>query len=317
MSRRIALLTIALAFVCGFGQASRAQSDDCAGPLQRFNDAVDAGHLNEAQGAVDAIATDALCGRYQVPVQRRLAAKRLHAAQELMARGRPSDEFETILADAARPGVLWQATATLAETLFGERRFREAALGFDSAIEIIKNESLTPNAPDKSDIQALIDRAAQARLLEANLGSTHNAPTYVKTATDKRDGRLGGFYSESVRGIVPHALPLPIIFDFDKATLTPVGEDAVRELIRAVEEQQAAKVTVIGHTDTRGGAEYNVKLSRDRAQAVADFMHQNGVDVPIDTSGVGANDPLKIEDSAGLTSDDIYALNRRVEWVRN
>ena len=213
--------------------------------------------------------------------------------------------------------MLWQASATLGEVRFGERRFAEAAQQFDDAIEIVKNETLTASAPEKIEIQTLIDRAAQARLLEANLGSEHQPPSYVKTVSDKRDGKLGGLFSPSVRGIVPHALPLPIIFDFDKATLTPVGEDAVRDLIRAVQEQQPPKIIVVGHTDPRGGEEYNVKLSHDRAAAVAAFMHDNGVDIPIEASGVGASEPLKIEDSAGLTSDDIYALNRRVEWLRD
>lgn len=308
------IVAAAAAIVVGFCTSGRAE--DCAARVLRFNETLDAGHDAEAQVLVDAIATDAQCGRFQVPVQRRLSAFRLRAAQELMARGRPSGEYEHLLADAAGPGVLWQAAATLAEVRFGERRFVEAALGFDAAIELVKNETATPVAPSKFEIQQLVDRAAVSRLLEANAGSAHRTPTYVTALDDKRDGALGGFFSGAVRGIVPHALPLPITFDYDKATLTPIGEAAVRDLARAIREQQPAKVLVVGHTDVRGGAEYNLKLSRDRADAVAAFMRQNGIDVPIEASGVGSNDPLKIEDSAGLTQDDIFALNRRVEWVR-
>lgn len=317
MSSRFFFSAVSVLVLCGSGQLARAQGADCAALVQRFNEAVDAGDDAKAQEVIDAISTDALCGRFQVPTQRRLAVMRLRGALDLMARGRPNEEFEATLIASARLGVLWQSAATLGEVRFGQRRFAEAAQQFDSAIEIVKNETVTPTAPEKVEIQTLIDRAAQARLLEANLGSEHQPPTYVKTISDKRDGKLGGLFSPSVRGIVPHALPLPIIFDYNKATLTPVGEDAVRDLIRAVQEQQPAKIVVVGHTDPRGGEDYNVKLSRDRAQAVASFMHDNGVDVPVDASGVGASEPLKIEDSAGLTSDDIYALNRRVEWLRN
>jgi outer membrane protein OmpA-like peptidoglycan-associated protein len=302
--------------MCGAIQAAKAE-DGCAVLVERFNDAVDAGAVGRAQSAVDAIATDATCGQLQIPVQRRLAVMRLRTALDLMARGRPISEFEATLIDSARLGVLWQSSATLGEVRFGERRFAEAARAFDEAIEIVKNEKLTPTPPEKIEIQTLIDRAAQARLLEANVGSEHNAPTYVKTVSDKRDGKLGGFFSPSVRGIVPHALPLPIIFDYNKASLTPVGEDATRDLIRAVQEQQPSKIVVVGHTDPRGGEEYNVKLSQERAASVAAFLKANGVDIPVEASGVGASEPLKIEDSAGLTTDDIYALNRRVEWLRN
>jgi outer membrane protein OmpA-like peptidoglycan-associated protein len=47
--------------------------------------------------------------------------------------------------------------------------------------------------------------------------------------------------------------------------------------------------------------------------AVAAFLRQNGISIPVQTAGKGATEP--ISDSAGLTQDDIYLLNRRVEWV--
>jgi hypothetical protein len=40
------------------------------------------------------------------------------------------------------------------------------------------------------------------------------------------------------------------------------------------------------------------------------------VEATIETSGVGANEPLSIPDSSGLSQEDIYALNRRVEFIR-
>ena len=101
--------------------------------------------------------------------------------------------------------MLWQASATLAEVRFGERRFPEAAKAFDRAIEIVKNETLTPNAPTKFEIESLIMRAGQARLLAANIGPSNSSRTYVKAARDQRDGTLGGYYSPSIRGIVPQA----------------------------------------------------------------------------------------------------------------
>ncbi len=316
MARATLFSLVAITFFTILGYSVPGHAEDCAAKIQRFNETADAGRDADAQELVDAISTDASCGQFQIPVQRRLSAFRLQAAQEMMARGRPSGEYEHILTDAARPGVLWQATATLAEVRFGERRFDEAALGFDAAIETVKNVAVTPVAPSQFEIQQLIDRAAVSRLLEANVGSGHKAPTYVAAPSDRRDGAIGGFFSGSVRGIVPHALPLPITFDTDKATLTPVGEAAVRDLARAIRDQQPDKVLVVGHTDARGGAEYNLKLSKDRADVVAAFMRQNGIDMPIEASGVGFNEPLRIEDSNGLTQEDIFALNRRVEWVR-
>ena len=76
--------------------------------------------------------------------QRRLAAQRLSVVQLMMARGRPFADYDRLLLAAQSPEVLWQASATVGEVRFGERRFVEAAQAYDLAIEIIKNESLTP-----------------------------------------------------------------------------------------------------------------------------------------------------------------------------
>jgi outer membrane protein OmpA-like peptidoglycan-associated protein len=139
---------------------------------------------------------------------------------------------------------------------------------------------------------------------------------FVPTAKDQRDGTLGGIYSRSVRGIVPQAVPVPITFDYAKTSFTPIGEQAARELAQALKEQGATRIRLVGHTDVRGSDETNMKLSAARAETVAAFLKESGVSTVVETSGVGSTEPLKIVDSSGLSQDDIYALNRRVEFIR-
>lgn len=312
--RPIHILGIACAIVIGAGVNS-SHASDCKSLVDSFNRAVDGGREAEAQQFVDKIATDAQCGRFQAAAQRRLAAFRLYGAQSLMARGRPVSDYERLLEEAERPQVLWQASATLGDVRFGERRFVEAAQAFDRAIEIVKNEALTPTPPSKFDIDGLFERGGQARLLAAN-GPTEKSAKFVKTARNQRDGRLGGIYSPSVRGIIPRAIPIPITFEFAKTTLTSVGELAARELVTAVKEQQPAQIRLIGHTDVRGTAEVNLKLSQERAETVASFLRENGIDAKVETIGKGSTEPMRLTDTSGLSQDDIYALNRRVEWRR-
>ena len=59
-----------------------------------------------------------------------------------------------------------------------------------------------------------------------------------------------------------------------------------------------------------------MKLSNARAEAVAEFLRQNGIDAAIESIGKGATEPMRLHDTSGLTQEDIYALNRRVEWRR-
>jgi outer membrane protein OmpA-like peptidoglycan-associated protein len=319
MMRHLPLLPVVAAAAAIVGACLlpiSASAEDCQQLLDDFNRAVDSGSESQAQKLVDRISTSADCGRYQVAAQRRLAALRLNLVQLMMARGRPVPDFERLLLAAEAPEVLWQASATVGEVRFGERRFAEAAQAYDLAIEIIKNETTTPTAPSKFDIEGLIDRAAQARLLAAN-SSGSTAEKFVQTAKDRRDGTIGGFYSRSVRGIVPHALPIPITFEYRKTSFTDVGQDAARELLSALQQQQPSRILLVGHTDVRGTAEFNMKLSHDRADAVASFLRQNGLAIAVATDGKGFNEPMRLSDTSGLSQDDIYALNRRVEWRRD
>jgi outer membrane protein OmpA-like peptidoglycan-associated protein len=309
-------VSLAVLVIGAFVTPLSASAEDCQPLLDDFNRAIDSGADSQAQSLVDKIATSPDCGKYQVLVQRRLAALRLNLTQLMMARGRPVADYERLLMAAESPEVLWQASATVGEVRFGERRFVEAAQAYDLAIEIIKNQTLTPTAPSKFDIESLIERSGQARLLAANgVGSSGNEKL-VKTAKDHRDGTLGGFYSSSVRGIIPRAIPVPITFDYRTATFTGVGQEAARELLGALQEQMPSRIRLTGHTDVRGSAEFNLKLSRDRAAAVAAFLQQNGLTIPIQTEGKGFSEPMHLSDTSGLTEEDIYALNRRVEWHR-
>ena len=303
-------------FACLSVAAGPALAADCKPLIEQFNQAIDNANEVEAQGLIDKIAGSADCGQFQTAAQARISALRLSAAQILMARGRPVVEYERLLVAAEATEVLWQASATLGEVRFGERRFAEAAEAYDRAIAIVKNEALTPAKPEKFEIEGLLARSAQARLLAANVKMADGSSAFVQTARDQRDGTLGGIYSRSVRGIVPQVVPVPITFEYAKSTFTPIGQQAVRELADALREQRPTRIRLTGHTDIRGSEETNMKLSAARAEAVAAFLKEAGITAAIETAGVGASEPVKLMDSAGLTQEDIYALNRRVEFIR-
>ena len=70
------------------------------------------------------------------------------------------------------------------------------------------------------------------------------------------------------------------------------------------------KFAIEGHTDAQGGRDYNVDLSRRRAQAVADYLVTLGVSPDrLEVRGFGYDRPLQGRSAA---SQD----NRRVEAVR-
>lgn len=102
-------------------------------------------------------------------------------------------------------------------------------------------------------------------------------------------------------------------FDTDKFELKPAGKKAIAELAKEFNQQKAQihKITILGHTDNRGSAKYNQRLSERRAQAVANFLIENGVPSRIiSTRGYGFNSPIASNDTPqGM------ALNRRADII--
>lgn len=59
-----------------------------------------------------------------------------------------------------------------------------------------------------------------------------------------------------------------IFFDFDKADIKPESEPAIKEIAKLLQENKSLKLYVVGHTDNVGTIDYNMKLSKARADAV-------------------------------------------------
>jgi len=101
------------------------------------------------------------------------------------------------------------------------------------------------------------------------------------------------------------------LFDFDKAELKPEGKEqikAYREEATA-ELSRADKITITGHTDNVGAADYNMKLSQRRAEAVRDYLVGLGVDpAKLEVKGEGMANPM-----ADNSTAEGRAKNRRVE----
>ena len=71
------------------------------------------------------------------------------------------------------------------------------------------------------------------------------------------------------------------------------------------------KIVVNGHTDSDGEDTYNLKLSQERAAAVASYLMQNNIETNrVAFFGFGDTEPM-VENSTNQNK----ALNRRVEFV--
>jgi OOP family OmpA-OmpF porin len=89
------------------------------------------------------------------------------------------------------------------------------------------------------------------------------------------------------------SLSTDVLFRFNKAELTPAGEQKLDELAKSAQGADVQKVALIGHADRIGSEQYNQELSEKRAQAVADYLAQKGVDRDhLQVEGRGESNPV-------------------------
>jgi outer membrane protein OmpA-like peptidoglycan-associated protein len=103
-----------------------------------------------------------------------------------------------------------------------------------------------------------------------------------------------------------------ILFDFDKANLKEESRPALDEIARFLSMSPAQNVYVVGHTDNKGALDYNLDLSKRRAEAVVETLV---VEYGIDAARLQAHGVADLSPVAPNATDDGRALNRRVVIV--
>lgn len=104
-----------------------------------------------------------------------------------------------------------------------------------------------------------------------------------------------------------------IQFDFDKDIVKPESKPTLDEIAKVLRADMDLRIEVVGHTDAKGDAEYNVALSKRRASSVVVALTRDyGVQASrLTPRGAGASAPLASNDT-----EEGRAKNRRVELVR-
>ncbi len=101
-----------------------------------------------------------------------------------------------------------------------------------------------------------------------------------------------------------------IYFEFDKSVLLPESYAELEELLNFLNIYSEYKIKITGHTDNKGSDDYNLKLSLERAIAVARYLYQKGIPLArLEYEGMGSKDPIASNDT-----EIGQAKNRRVEF---
>lgn len=104
-------------------------------------------------------------------------------------------------------------------------------------------------------------------------------------------------------------MPGNITFRTDSADINSSFYPVLNSVAKVLNKYSNSTVMVSGHTDSTGSADYNLNLSRERAQSVAAYLQGQGVKASrFEVLGMGAANPI-----ASNSTPNGRAQNRRVE----
>jgi outer membrane protein OmpA-like peptidoglycan-associated protein len=162
---------------------------------------------------------------------------------------------------------------------------------------------------------APVGKAIGATVRDAIMGASASgqAATAIARQMDKQAQELsfelpGATVQRLGAGVVV-TLPEGMLFAQDSDELTPSSRDNLRRLASSLEKYPNTRIMIVGHTDTQGGTDRNQSLSERRAQALASFLEQLGVNRSRMTAlGRGDAEPVATNDT-----DAGRQWNRRIE----
>jgi peptidoglycan-associated lipoprotein len=142
----------------------------------------------------------------------------------------------------------------------------------------------------------------------ANVGANTGANTATSGAQSGVAGvDLTGSQIDADGG--PKGVGRVVHFDFDSFVVKSEAQGLVDANAQFIKADASRKVTVEGHTDERGGREYNLALGQKRAEAVRRSLNLLGVnDSQIEAVSFGEEKP-----AAAGSNEAAYSQNRRAE----
>jgi outer membrane protein OmpA-like peptidoglycan-associated protein len=139
------------------------------------------------------------------------------------------------------------------------------------------------------DVDKCVDEPENVNGFEDDDGCPDEIPEEIK----KFEGTLKGIY-----------------FDVSKATVKSKSRSVLDGAASTLNKYPKIRVEISGHTDSTGSRDYNMTLSKDRADAVRAFLVNKGVEESrIETRGAGPDEPIDSNKTRAGRSQ-----NRRIEF---
>jgi OmpA-OmpF porin, OOP family len=221
------------------------------------------------------------------PVQLQEANQALRRAERVWADDHDTEEVQHLAALATQRVEIARAAA--------EKKVAEAQI--QQATE--ERDQVLLNARTRAAQQSQLEAARATQQAQAATAQVQQLQQELASLQAK----------QTDRGLV---LTLgDVLFETGKADLRPGALRNLYPLVTFLQKYPERRVLIEGHTDSVGSDAYNLDLSQRRADAVRDFLIQNGVNAAqLTTRGYGKASPVASNDTA-----EGRQRNRRVELI--
>jgi outer membrane protein OmpA-like peptidoglycan-associated protein len=308
-----------LASAIGIGRVCAAPTPLCARAVAAFDGALKTGAKKEVVNSFYAVTEEPGCA------SRVMDGARARLVDFLVdyARAHPPEAADTIRLAERTVDVSgnWRGKGKIADYYFDHRSDRDmpdalanSHLWYQKSVD---DFSTADPRPTDAERQVMLKKLGAANALANN---DQEGRRKISPSPARRDatGQLGGIYSSEFRsrGTFVGKVPIPVQFVYDQATPTPVGDKSIQELAEVA--MKLEEMTLVGHADPRGSPDYNMELSRKRVIAVRDALVRLGVTAKISIAWKGATEEYDwkaLSNGSPLTQEEIWQLDRRVEWI--
>ena len=234
-------------------------------------------------------------------------------------------EMRALLEKGQKFGSPWDLLLARADVAFADAQsrnnqdaYREAALYYQLAVDALNEDR---QVGDKTYATTLCSEfgevdppdAETIRKIDTNMGEAVMLSGRVDTMEHlTRDNTCGGAFAPIVRSFKATYRPLPIYFGFDLASLDDDGARTAGVLLACAKQNHYTSLTLSGHTDNSGDADYNMDLSQRRLDTIAQYLIRGGYTGQLRLIAKGETQPFVPYNADQFSHEQLQQLNRRV-----
>jgi peptidoglycan-associated lipoprotein len=190
--------------------------------------------------------------------------------------------------------------------LFASGLVRQLSLGFATGGMVLALAACGSNV--KLD-EGNVSDAKPIGVTQPSGTATSSLPGGTQTGVSQRAVEPVSIDPSAANLAGPAGVTKVILFDYDSYAIKSEYQSAIDAHARFLNANKSRKMAIDGHTDERGGREYNLALGQKRSEAVRKALNLLGVaDAQMEAVSFGEEKPA---DAAA--SEAAYAKNRRAE----